>query len=142
MSAALHGTALWAARRILAAGWSEAAAADLATPRMRTGPDRVYATLSRYAPSRWVAEQWAEAAAQRAGPVAGCRASAAVVEVASPRWSLRSADGGEVIATARTVTWRRVVAIGRRRRCAPDCVGCAIGCPPLCPPRWRWRWLT
>lgn len=107
----LHGTTLAAARRILRSGWDLEAAAWQATPRIRTGPEWVYACwadpgqdLEVLLP---VAQGWAEEACER---LARRPYEAAVLLVSA---EALETPWAEPVAHYRRVTFHRVVAVGR-----------------------------
>lgn len=136
----LHGTSLWAARRILRGGWDVAAAGVLATPRMRTGPELVYATwLDDTEPERalWTAREWAVEASERAVITPqGQRLAGAVLalEVAADALVMPYA---ERVAPAAAVRVLGVVSVGRGQVCR--CVACEAVGLPVRETTWRWR---
>jgi hypothetical protein len=87
----LHGTSLWAASRLVKEGWNPSLAKALATPRLRTPPDFIYAywgeTIEEVQQYLLQAQGWALEACERhpqPRPYAG-----AVLLLRVPREALR-----------------------------------------------------
>lgn len=141
MTLGLHGTSLWAARRILAHGWDAGSAEALATPRMMTGPEMVYAMwLDEYELERamWAAREWAREAAERAVITpAGRRMRGAVLLIEADELVMPYA---ERVARSEDARVLGVVSIGRGLACA--CEMCTDTGMPLHEDGWRWRDIT
>lgn len=109
-----HGTSLAAARRILRCGWDAIAAEWLATPRIRTGPEWVYAVWPTLegrteAEALAVARGWAVEACERHGlprPYAG-----AVLLVETDDRAV-STPWAEPVARSADVRFVRLVTVG------------------------------
>jgi len=138
----LHGTSLWSARRLLREGWSPRIAGALATPRMRTPPDHIYAVwLDKYEPAHalWVAQQWAIEAAERATPVAGRRLRGAVLAVEADDDAMVT-PYAERIVPASSTRLLGVVCVGAQpTHACPVCDAVGV---TTCDVAWRWRVLS